>query len=80
MSKRSKLPLGRYHVPLYQEDWDYLSRLFGPGSPNSSVGIAGAIREIVHAKVLGLKALENQGLDRLGPLPSAQHESMEDLL
>lgn len=63
MSKKSPLPQSRHHILVYDEDWDWLDRHYGPGSASSQVGISGAIRAIVHQRVLGMKAKAQGQLD-----------------
>lgn len=63
MSKKAALPYSRHHILIYDEDWEFLEKAYGKGSANEALGISGAIRAIVHQKVLGLKAKINQQLD-----------------
>ena len=63
MSKKSPLPQNRHHILVYDEDWSWLDTHYGPGSANSQVGISGAIRAIVHQRVLGMKAKAQGQLD-----------------
>ncbi len=65
MSKKSTLPQSRHHIIIFDEDWEWLSQNYGPGSHNSMVGTSGAIRAIIHQRVLGMKAKANGELDRL---------------
>jgi hypothetical protein len=55
MSKRAELPQSRRHILVFDEDWDFLERAFGIGSPNR-FGVGPAIRQIIHAKVKDMKA------------------------
>lgn len=63
MSKKSVLPLSRRHVELFDEDWEFLLRWFGPGSPNP-IGCSEAIRTIVHSRVKQLRAKQNFAIDQ----------------
>ena len=47
MSKKSAKPQRARHVVLLDEDWTYLTNLFGPQSANP-VGVSEMIRTIVH--------------------------------
>ena len=49
---------------LYDEDWEFLERNYGPGSANAALGISGAIKAIVHQRILGIKANINAQLDQ----------------
>lgn len=64
MSKRNSLPQSRRHIFVYDEDWDFLVENYGPGA-EKAMGVSTAIRTIIHAKVLGLKALANQRYDKI---------------
>lgn len=64
MTKKARFPQSRHHIFIFDEDWDYLTRRFGPGSEHSAVGISGAIKEIIHKKVMGLRLLEAQAIDQ----------------
>lgn len=75
MSRRNTRPVSKHHVLIYDEDWDYLTRRYGPGSPQSGVGISGAIRAMVHQRVLGLKAIEQGTIDQL---PDSQRDTGEE--
>jgi hypothetical protein len=51
MSRKGKLPQSPHHLLIYDEDWDFLSELFGKNS-SRPIGVSYVIREIVHQKVL----------------------------
>jgi hypothetical protein len=51
MSRKGKLPQSPHHLLIYDEDWDFLSELFGKNS-SRPVGVSYVIREIVHQTVL----------------------------
>lgn len=65
MVKKSRLPQSRHHILIYDEDWNWLNQNYGPGSFGSAVGISGAIRELVHQRVIAMKAKANGELDKL---------------
>lgn len=65
MSRKAILPQSRHHVLIFDEDWDWLTQNYGPGSYGSQIGISGAIRAIIHQRVLGMKAKANGELDKL---------------
>lgn len=65
MSKKSRLPQSRHHILVYDEDWEFLMQNYGPGSHNSQLGVSGAIRAVIHQRVLGMKAKANRELDTL---------------
>lgn len=64
MSKKSLIPQSPRHILVYDEDWDFLVQNFGPGSAKG-VGVSRSIREIIHQRVLGLKARQINALDRI---------------
>lgn len=64
MSKKSALPQSRHHVLIYDEDWKFLEQNYGPGSANAALGISGAIRAIIHQRILGIKARAYAELDQ----------------
>jgi hypothetical protein len=61
VTKRSILPQRPRHILVYDEDWEYLSAMFGPGAVKP-VGISPAIRAIIHAYVgkLRQRAIDTQ--------------------
>lgn len=61
-----KLPISAHHLYLFDEDWDYLMQRFGPGGPESNVGVSRAIRLVVHQRVNGLRGKEARAVDELG--------------
>lgn len=65
MGRKETKPIGKYHIMIYKEDWEYLSSRFGPGGPQSDLGISRAIRLIIHQRVNGMKARENNHLDKI---------------
>ncbi len=65
MSKKSTRPQSRHHILIYDEDWEFLSQNYGPGSHNAALGISGAIRGIVHQRVQGMRAKMAGEVDKL---------------
>lgn len=65
MSKKSVLPQSRHHILIYDEDWEWLERHYGKGSAASQIGTSGAIRAVLHQRVLGMKARANGIVDGL---------------
>lgn len=63
MSRKAILPQSRHHILVFDEDWEFLERHFGNQSV-SRIGTSSAIRTIIHAKCNGLRALQNNALDR----------------
>lgn len=55
MPRKAMLPQTRRHIFVYDEDWDWIVENYGPGS-ETGLGISGAIRAIIHAKVAYEKA------------------------
>lgn len=76
MSKKALLPQTRRHILVYDEDWEYLLKNFGPGSHGFGLGVSGAIRQIVHQRVQGLKARENGELDKLATQSANQDKEL----
>lgn len=64
MSRKSPLPQSRRHVMIYNEDWDWLERAYG-GQTAANLGPGVAIRQLVHGRVLYMRAQENQAFDAL---------------
>lgn len=58
----------KIHVELFDADYEYLNNLFGRGGRHEDLGLGRAIRNIIHQKVMGLKAREAGELDKLGEL------------
>ena len=65
MSRKSVLPQSRHHILIYDEDWDWLEQHYGRGSAHAQVGGSGAIRAVLHQRVLGMKARANSIIDGL---------------
>jgi hypothetical protein len=78
MSKKAKYPQSRRHIMIYDEDWKFLEMLYGPGGAMEKIGISTAIKEIVHAKVMALRAQHAKSLDLAASRPRALTEG--DLL
>lgn len=62
MSKKALLPQSPRHILIYDEDWEFLVREYGPGSP-SGIGAGPAIRALVHRQVRAMKAELERRLD-----------------
>jgi len=78
MSKRSVLPQARRHILVYDEDWEFLDSAYGKDS-DKPIGVGVAIRQLVHASVLRIKAQMQQALDGASPVESeAPAEVRED--
>lgn len=60
-----KLPISKHHVNIYDTDWEYLLDRYGPGGPESEVGVSRAIRAILHQRVTGLRAKEDRAVDEV---------------
>lgn len=58
------LPASKRHVFLYDEDWEWLEARFGSHSINP-IGVAKAIRTILHNRIKLLKAVEETKLNNL---------------
>jgi len=56
MTRKSPLPQARRHILVYDEDWEFLASLYGPGGLQPSMGISPAIRAIIHKWVRNFKA------------------------
>jgi len=64
MSRKARLPQSRRHIFVYDEDWEFLHQAYGPGTI-TRLGVSGAIREIIHVKVVSMKGKLEQTYDRL---------------
>jgi hypothetical protein len=62
MPRRAPLPQSRHHIYIYDEDWEFLLEMYGPQSSNP-VGLSAIIRNVVHQRVLGLKAAQEEKID-----------------
>jgi hypothetical protein len=47
---------------VFDEDWEYLEQVYGPGS-DRPLGIGPAIRQVIHAYVTRLQAQTQKALD-----------------
>ena len=66
MSKRAKLPQSPRHVPIYDEDWEFIKTYWGQGTGRELGGPGPTVREIVHLYVRHTKAKQEQRLDEEG--------------
>lgn len=64
MSRKAKLPQSRRHIFVYDEDWKFIQQAYGVGT-GSRLGVSGAIREIIHAKVVVLRAKIQERYDEI---------------
>lgn len=79
MSRRARLPQSRRHIFVFDEDWDFLLDAYGPGT-ESRLGTSGAIREIIHAKVLVMRAGLEAEQDRIrARFAQAEQEETQDV-
>jgi hypothetical protein len=76
MTKKALLPQSRHHVMIYDEDWKWLERHYGPGSQHEKVGISGAVKTLVHRFVTRSK---DQALQRLDQVAGKVHAIKEEL-
>ena len=65
MTRKSEIPQTRRHVHIYDEDWEWLNRAYGPDS-ESKVGISNAIRQIIRKFVTTKKAEIQERIDTNG--------------
>ena len=70
MSRRAKFPQSRHHVMIYDEDWDWLSTMFGAQNGNGT-GAGTVIRELVHRQVARLREASAQREAELAGLDQA---------
>lgn len=72
MVAKARLPQRPRHVPIIDEDWEWLEKAYGPTS-ESRLGPGPAIRFIVHKFVTSQRAQEQQILDkRAGTAPTTE--------
>lgn len=57
MTRRAPHPQTPRHVPIFDEDWEWLEKAYGPASPGK-VGVGPTIRHLVHVFVKAQKAKE----------------------
>lgn len=65
MPRRLVRPQSRHHVFLYDEDWDFISAFYSKRSP-SAFGTSKFVREVVHQRVLAIKAKQQEAIEREG--------------
>jgi hypothetical protein len=63
MSKKNLLPANRHHLMIYDEDWEFLQMVYGPGAPKP-IGAGTAIKTMVHSYVERLRARSNKVIDQ----------------
>lgn len=62
MSRKARLPQSRRHIFIFDEDWDFLLTYYSRSGP-TQMGVSVAIREIIHQKILSLKARQIRAID-----------------
>lgn len=60
MPRRSEIPSSRRHIWVYDEDWEFLEKMFG-----EALGTGKAIRNIIHNYVGNLQAREETARERV---------------
>lgn len=50
------------HIPIFDEDWEFLDKMYGPGSA-SKLGIGPTIRQVVHIFVTAQRAKEQEAVE-----------------
>lgn len=58
MSKRAALPQTNHHLPVYNEDWEFIETRFGLRGLKP-VGTSSVIRALIHKAVLEWREAEN---------------------
>lgn len=71
-----ELPQTRRHVLIFDEDWEYLTESYGARGLKP-IGVSAAIRKIIHAKVLGLRASISAVQDARPPVQQPASEPVE---
>jgi hypothetical protein len=64
MTKKLLGHQSRHHIYLFDEDWEYLMRVFGPASRNK-IPVSEAIRTIVHRAVGQIRAKADARIDEI---------------
>lgn len=62
MTRKSITPSSRRHIWVFDDDWEYLEKKFGPAT-ESRFGVGPAIRQIIHLYVGNLRAKEQSLVD-----------------
>jgi len=55
MVRKAELPQSRHHIMVFDEDWEFLSQVFGQGS-SKPIGPGNAIKTLIHGYVLKIRA------------------------
>lgn len=63
MTRRAEKPQTPRHIPILDEDWEWLDKAYGPTSERR-IGAGPAIRKLVHTFVEAQKAKVSAILDR----------------
>lgn len=69
MTKKNSQPSSRRHIWVFDDDWKYLEKMFGPAS-DSRLGVGPTIRQIIHIYVGNLQNKERQIMDARAPASS----------
>ncbi len=65
MSRRVSLPQTRHHVYIYDEDWEFLEQTYGARTGDHPIGISEAVRTILHAKIMDMRAKAGAEFDKI---------------
>lgn len=63
MVRRADHPQATHHIPIYNDDWEYLVRAYGANTA-TPIGPGPVVRNLVRKFVQSQKALEAQGIDK----------------
>lgn len=79
MTKKLLGRQSKHHIYLFDEDWEYLQRAFGPKS-DSKIPVSEAIRTILHGAVSRLRAKADEQIDQMERgLPAASKLELESV-
>ena len=79
MADTEGLPKSRRHIFVYDEDWEFLERHFGPRAPTSQrIGVGNISAEIIHAKVAELRARELERISHAMAQPVMMQRIVKD--
>lgn len=67
MTRKSDNPSSRRHILVFDDDWEFLERSFGPSS-ESRLGVGPAIRQIIHIYVGNLRNNVQAKVDKLAKI------------
>lgn len=63
MSRKTAIPQRPHHVPVYNEDWEFLET-YCSAKADTKLSPGVVIREMVHKRIMGLREQMNQEVDR----------------